>query len=617
MQIDLNHCFNSVVPVGSLCEGVPVEAQQVYQLKLQAARAQLKALDSKGATLATLRTVAFLLLGVVTLLVVFEKLPKWALFGSALSFAVYVALAVVHARVISEEEKTKVRQNLAERGLLRLQEKWHDFVSLGTIPEGHLYAADLDVLGHGSLFQRIDETGTKAGERQLIDWLLNPSLNAASVLDRQIGIKELAHKFDFRQALITETKMAQHEKAEPKKFIEWAEGESKLGSIKWAFPLAHVLPLITLTLGILALFDVMSGLPALIGLLIQIAIVFGTRVQLNELWNNLRLGDQTMLRFEDTFRAIDAEPFESTLLKSLRSGLAGDTTVSTRLSQFTRILGFAELKNSGQMHGPINALLLWDILVLFRLDSWRKNHGKTVRKWFDALAKLEALSCFATYAFERPNDVFPKVIDGDFHLEATELGHPLIQNPVRNDLHLQRFGSALIITGSNMSGKTTYMRATGLNTVMALCGLPVCAKSMTLSVQYVMTSMRLKDSLERGVSYFYAEVQRMKSLLDMAQQNKNKCLFLLDELFMGTNTAERQVASLRLVELLLERGASGCVTTHDLSICELSKTNNSVKNVHFRDHVADGNMTFDYTLRDGIVTTTNALNVLRMNGIPI
>ena len=175
-----------------------------------------------------------------------------------------------------------------------------------------------------------------------------------------------------------------------------------------------------------------------------------------------------------------------------------------------------------------------------------------------------------------------------------------------------------MITGSNMSGKTTLMRATGLNTVMALAGLPVCASSMKVSRVQVLTSMRVHDSLERGVSYFYAEVQRIKTVLDTAKLHRDRCLFFLDELFMGTNAKERQIASRQLLLMLLDLGAAGAVTTHDLSICELAKERpETIRNVHFRDEVKEGEMTFDYKLREGVVQTTNALEVLRRAGVEI
>jgi len=325
------------------------------------------------------------------------------------------------------------------------------------------------------------------------------------------------------------------------------------------------------------------------------------------------------VRFEGTFRAIDAHPFEHPMLKALQAGLAPEgKKVSERLERVAKLLGLFELKLSGNMHPIINALTLWDAHVSFRVERWRVSDGKGVRGWFDALATLEALSSFAGYAYEHPDAVFPEVVDGPARFEAKDLGHPLLENPVLNDVSLPSPGHALVITGSNMSGKTTLMRAMGLNTVMALAGLPVCAKSLKVSRLTVMTSMRLADSLERGVSYFYAEVQRIRSLLTTAGEKKDACLFLLDELFMGTNTRERQIASRQLLLKLLDTGAIGAVTTHDLTLCELSKERpEQVKNVHFRDQITDGEMTFDYRLRDGVVETSNALEVLRRAGVAL
>jgi DNA mismatch repair ATPase MutS len=236
----------------------------------------------------------------------------------------------------------------------------------------------------------------------------------------------------------------------------------------------------------------------------------------------------------------------------------------------------------------------------------------------EEIDELEALSAFAGYAFECPDDVFPEVTDQGFSVKATGLAHPLLERPVRNDLGLSGPGQALVITGSNMSGKTTLMRTLGLNAVMALAGLPVRATSFSIARAQVLTSMRVKDSLERGVSYFYAEVQRIKLVLDTARANRDACLFLLDELFMGTNAKERTLASKYLLRELLSLGASGAVTTHDLALCELEhEVPGQVLNVHFRDVVVEGEMTFDYTLRPGIVQTTNALEVLRRAGVMV
>jgi hypothetical protein len=597
-------------------------AQQAYEAGVSAAQARLGWLDRRGATLANLRTLAFLAMLALLGLVIFERLPREGLMGALACFALYVALAVVHARVIREEEHRRVQLALNQRGLQRLAGQWRSFPETGAalLPEGHLYAGDLDLLGPASLFQRLDETGTRAGERQLAQWLLEPAGSAEAVKARQLALQELAPKLAFRQALVTETRIAGQDKADPSRFIDWCEASSALDAIRWAWPVAHLLPALTLVLGLLSMAHVLTNVPVALGVLAQVVVVLLTRKPLGRLWEALLMGDRGFVRFSETFAAIDAEPFVAPRLRALQAGLGapGTAKVSTRLSAFTRLLGFAELKHSGQMHPLINALTLWDVHVLFRLDRWRQADGRDVRRWFEALSELEALSSLATLPFEHPELCWPTVTDGEATFEAEGLFHPLLEHPVANDVAMKGPGLAWIITGSNMSGKTTLMRTVGLNTVMALAGLPVCARAATLSRLQVVTSMRVKDSLERGVSYFYAEVRRVKALIDAVQANPKHCLFLLDEIFMGTNTRERQVASRYLLSLLVDLGAVGAVTTHDVSLCELEQTRpGRVVNVHFRDHIEAGQMRFDYRLYPGVVTTSNALEVLRRAGVPV
>ncbi len=595
-------------------------ARAEYETRTRQYRAELDALDRRGGWLANFRTVTFLaFLG-------FGFWGGWTarpmLFLPALAaLAAYVALAIIHAGVIRREDFARVKLTLNERGLKRLDGAWHDFPSTGAgrVPDGHLYGGDLDLTGTGSLFQRLDETSTAAGEAQLIGWLLAPAPDAETISARQASVKELGPLIDFRQSLVAEARIAgKKDKADPTRFLAWAEAPSTLSAIRWAYPLAHVLPVLTITAAFLASNDVISALPAWLGLIAQIAVIHFTRKPIAAMWEALSLGERGFVRFEETFRAIDAQKFVAPRLASLQRGLQDGPPVSERLKRFARLMGFAELKHSGQMHPIINAITLWDLLVLFRIDRWRHEHGSGVRRWFESLAELEALSSFATWHFERPDDVFPAVDDGPVHVEAVGLGHPLLDAPVRNDVTLAGPGAAWIITGSNMSGKTTLMRATGLNTVMALAGLPVCARSMKVSRVQVLTSMRVKDSLERGVSYFYAEVQRIKTVLDTAKLHRDRCLFFLDELFMGTNARERLIASKQLMLMLLDLGAAGAVTTHDLSLTELANERpDTIRNVHFRDEMKHGDMTFDYTLREGVVTTTNALEVLRRAGVDV
>ncbi len=581
----------------------------------------MKLLDAKGFKLANARLFTFLLAAGLAIATVFGKLPGWGFLAAIVSMAIYAVLAVRHAKVIREERTSKTVLLLNERGLQRLAGKWREFPAQGEKyrVDGHLYAGDLDVFGHGSLFQRLDETSTQAGEKLLAGWLSAPAKTAGEVEERQRALKELAPLIDFRQRLVSETRQVVAQKADPSRFIRWVENGSSIASLKWAFALAHILPLVTFGLWVGAELKLLLDWVPYVGLGLQIAIVVVTSPKLAEMYAQLAMGEQGFVQFEHTFEAIDAQGFTDPLLARLKAGLAtGGPPVSQRLKRFERLHGFASLKTAKEVHWIVNALLLWDLHFLFRIERWRSELGTGVRGWFDSLAQLEALSSLATWAYENPAYAWPEVDEGPVHFEAKQLGHPLLDKPVRNDVALEGPGTALVITGSNMSGKTTLMRSMGLNTVIALAGLPVCADALKVSVVQVLTSMRVKDSLERGVSYFYAEVQRIKAVLDVAKANPKRTFFLLDELLMGTNTRERQIASRELMKMLLSTGAAGALTTHDLSLTELQAYPGvRVRNVHFRDEEKNGNMTFDYVLREGVVETTNALEVLRRAGVEI
>lgn len=593
-----------------------------YTERLNSLQRRLEATDRRSAQIANGRTITFLGALGIFVATVFQKLPPAAYAAAGALLLAFIALAVWHARVLAFEDRLKVKVTLNQRGIARLAGTWRGFSSRGEawLKATHLYAADLDILGQGSLFQRLDETGTLKGEERLAGWLLAAAPSAAEVVQRQAAVRELSLKVDFRQELVTEARVAQSKKPDPSKFVAWAEGGSGLDGIRWAWPVAHVLP--PITLGMLFTADLLGiplWIPA-IGLLLQAGVMALTRKPLAQAFERMDQGEEGFARFEATFSAIAEEKFEGALLKSLQAGGAEQSgeTVPDRLRGFSRLWGFASLKKSGQYHALINLLTLWDVHVLFRLERWRKAHAQNARAWFESLYTLEALAALSTFAFENPSFPFPTVKDGDFAFDAAELGHPLLEEPVCNDVKLEGPGRLLIVTGSNMSGKTTLLRAMGINTVLALAGAPVCAKALTVSRLQVATGMRVKDSLERGVSYFYAEAQRMKALFDAAKANPRACLFLLDEVLMGTNARERQIASKGLLELLLGTGASGAIATHDLAVAELAaEPKFGARNVHFSDFEKDGAMSFSYRLSDGVVKSTNALKVLAAAGLPI
>ena len=584
--------------------------EETYRQRSKQFLERVSALDRRSAALANGRLLFFLAAAGLAVAITVQKVAgEWGWPVAGVCFLIFLVLATWHSRVIAHERRARVGAELNQRGLDRLAGKWRAFKARGDeyLSAEHLYTPDLDVFGQGSLFQRLNETATRAGERLLASWLSAPADSAEEIVSRQAAARELAGLTDFRQALLSEARVASEARADPSRFIAWVEGPALLRGVRWARPLAFVLPPVTLTLGLLANYDLLPPIYAGVSFFVQLGIAAATWAACGRFYSALTDGEGGFVRYEQTFAAVSAQQFSDPRLTALRQKAGA----ADKLARFGRNFAFAELRSSGQYHAVINVLLLWDLHWLFRLEAWRVREGKDVRTWFEALAELEALAAVGTWAAERPGDAFPEVVAEDAVFEAQALGHPLLDRPVVNDVTLSR--QVWVITGSNMSGKTTLLRAVGLNTVMALAGMPVCARSLRLSRLHALTSMRVKDSLERGVSYFYAEVQRIKAVLDAAKQQKGRALFLLDELLMGTNTKERQIASRRLIEIRRDAGAIGGVTTHDLVLTETA----GVKNVHFRDDVKDGQMSFDYRLREGVVETTNALRLLEAAGVPL
>lgn len=591
--------------------------REAYEGRIAQDALALARLDRSGAGLANGRAATFLLAVALALLAWFGKVPPAGYLLSLVALAGYGFLALRHQRVLDAEARAKLRLELSRRGLDRLGEGWHAFPETGErfLSPEHLNAPDLDLFGHGSLFQLINTTATRRGEQTLAQWLTTP-VPVETVHARQQAVRELSQRTDFRHALVVEARLTSEQKADPGVFIAWAEHAPSLAPVAWARPLGWLLPLATAALFALGAAGLVPGALGWAGLGLQLGVVVLTRKTLGAYYAHLSAGEIGFARFEQVFAQIDGQTFEAPLLQALQGG--GTAGAFGPLLRFARSFSYAELRQQAQVHAVVNLLTLWDLHTLFALERWRRAHGAQVRGWFDALAQLEALCCLATLAHDRPALCYPQLSTGEPHLVATGVGHPLLARPVLNDVSLPVRSSAYLVTGSNMSGKTTLLRALGINCVLALAGGPVCAERFELTSLQVLTSMRVKDSLERGVSYFYAEVQRLKALLDAAQAAQGHALFLLDEILLGTNTRERQIASREVIKLLLGTGAIGAVSTHDLSLASLEvETGGRVKNVHFRDHLQGEEMTFDYRLREGVVETTNALRVLRLAGVPL
>jgi len=618
-----------------------------YAARLAELRSTADGLNARSSRISGLRGVTFLAAAGLAIAVWAGALPGalgWAAGAAGVAFLV---LVFTHAILISRESSVLQRISLVERAMDRLAGKPPPAgAPVRPAPPDHPYAKDLDIFGKASLFELLDTTQTEPGETTLASWLAAPSRPAA-VNERQEAVRELATLHAFREDLAALGLRAETRGRAVDPLVAWAEappvlegpldtsgGEAKGPQKKTLVVLAGVFVGIT---AILFLASQILG-PERLGmahrawmgsLLIQLGILFLLRPSTEPLLATAASRQAPFGRYRALFARIEAEPLKAPRLAALAADIRGKggSDASAAMRSLEAIIGYAEIRHNGIIHFIVNTAVLWDVWCALALDRWRAREGRRVRSWFAALGEIEAIASLGTYTFERPDHAFPEISAEAPRFEAEGLGHPLIPRAKRvsNDVELKAIpegsgipkGMALLITGSNMSGKSTLLRSMGVAAVMAQAGAPVCAARLRMSPLAVRTSMRIDDSLERGISHFYAELERLRSIVDTANTTE-EVLFLLDEILHGTNSRERHIGAKAVVLHLIGRGAIGAVSSHDLALADLaSESRGRIRNVHFEEIIREGRMAFDYKLKPGVVTTTNALRLMRLVGLDV
>ena len=592
---------------------------------------------SRSRSVSNLRGLAFVVALTAGLYGVFskERAPAAGPLAAVAALS-FVALIVAHGRILGREQDARRWARVNRDAQARVTGKWRTLPLDGArfLDERHPYTADLDVFGPGSLFQRISVARTHYGQRALAAYLSEPS-DLAVASARQHAARTLAPELDLRQRLeasavaVTESADTQGiarrrapsgEPLDPEPFLQWAEAEPRLSIRRALVITAWALPPILFSL--IAVAQLKGWSPAVWApvLVVQIFVAFSVRAETGRVFFAVSATQGAFVRYGPMLEVIERAELASPLIQSLRERLSeGGAPPSAAMLRFQRLLGWFELRHNGLVHPFVDAFLLWDLHCVLALEKWQRVHGRRARRWFEALGEFEALSSLAGLAHDEPEFSWPDLVDGPAVFIASELAHPLIDRDrrVANDVALAEPGRGLLVTGSNMSGKSTLLRSMGLAAVLALAGGPVCAVALRLAFCRVRTSIRVRDSLEQGVSHFYAEVRKLKTALESAEAGE-AVLFLLDEILHGTNSRERQVGARWLLRRLLECGAIGAVTTHDLELCRLEgPLMERVVQCHFQENVEDGRMTFDYKLRQGPVSGGNALRIMRMLGMGV
>ncbi len=593
--------------------------QSEYEQRLESRASNVRALTKRSDQFSSLRGIAFL--AAVAILLASTAWGLFSLHWIWIPILAFVLLVILQARCVRRLKQARQSEAYYRTSLDRLNDQWIDVRPAGEeyYDPQHMYAGDLDLLGRGSLFQLICSARTKLGEETLARWLLTPA-SASEIKQRQQAVEELRHELDFREELeLLEAET--HSDIEQTHLSEWVQQPlTKIPApLKWA----------SMITGVFAALSVISWLlsytgiaPICVAIIIQVCLLFFIGPRIRELLNQTDEVRNGLSVLSDVLFLIEQRQFETPHLKTIVSALKTDgIPPSQNIARLRRQIQGLNNCFRNQFSAPIAVLLGIPFHYVYAIQRWIVDVGPQCPEWLCAVGEFEALCSLAGYAYEHPEDPFPEVVETEAgpRLEGTDLGHPLIplDQVVRNDVTLNSDNRLLMISGSNMSGKSTLMRTVGTNFVLALAGAPVRATRLTVSPMQAGTAMRVQDSLQQGASLFYQSVARLSAVVHLADAPM-PVLFLLDEILQGTNSHDRRIGAQSVIESLIERGSIGIVTTHDLALTEITaQFGDQAKNVHFEDQLVDGKMTFNYRMQPGIVEHSNALELMKMMGIEL
>jgi hypothetical protein len=543
------------------------------------------------------RTRAFFIYGVIGYTVID---PTAAFLLVPLAAMVVPAIFVQHWLA-----RTLYRERLAvafyRRATLRMENRWIGLGDSGAryLTADHLFADDLDLFGRGSLFQFLCAARTSIGKDTLASWLLH-SGTLAEICERQAAVQELSERLDVRERLAVLE--LDHSAFRAESLSKW---DHAVDPPRKSMPLFARLGVVAVA--VLAWNFGFGFWLAAVVLLSETGLYFLQRKRLQSISALAGEAWKAHVALSVARRSLRPVSFDSQRLKQIRSTIDAQTTGSSLLDACCGFL----------VQRPL--LLLLAEQVTPHVDRWRQAIAAQSRQGLTAWGELEALASLAQYRFEQPDNSFPEVVSAPLSYEAEQIGHPLIpaSRRVANDVLLNDNRRLLLISGSNMSGKSTLLRTVGINAVLALCGAPVCARRMRLTTSSIGTAMRFRDSLEQQTSHFYAVIERLRRITELPTDER-PLLFLIDEILQGTNSKDRVAGAEAVVRTLIERGGLGLVTTHDLELTRIVDSyGERAANVHFVDQLVDGKLSFDYIMRPGVVQTSNAIDLMRQMGLNV
>lgn len=575
------------------------------------------ALNRKYNTIAAIRITLFIV--AIILIVVFANIREGVGIGITL-----ITFPVIFGLIVRRHNKIAERRDLARfSSLVNHQEIDRLENRMTALDQGnefkdrmHPYLHDLDIFGHNSIYQLISRSVTPSGRALIAEWLSKPS-QKTEIIQRQEAVEEIKPMLDWRQSF--QASGMQHAKEEDNfhTLLQWINEPNRVLDKVLYKVLAYILPVITIAL---ILSNIYAGLS--IYFTVSILVINGFILKrfagyVENITEKTFKSLKTLLAYGRMIRIIETANFKTERMKFLQSVFVhADHNASDSILKLQKILDYLQAR-SNMFYLFFNFVLLFDLHLVFKAEKWKKKQKADVNQWFDHIGEFEAINSLAGFAYANPEYAMPNISETDYVLETEEMGHPLIPKAERvsNTISMRGKGTINIITGSNMSGKSTFLRTVGVNIAIALAGGPVCAKALAVSRLQVFTSMRTEDNLEEHVSSFYAELRRIRMLLDMLEEGKVPVLYMLDEILKGTNSKDRHAGAAALIRQISDTNSMGFVSTHDLELGQLTDELSNLKNYSFNSIVEGDEIIFNYTLEEGICHSFNASKLMEKIGI--
>lgn len=533
-----------------------------------------------------------------------------------ISVGIFIVVAYYHNKRIQEKREYEIYININRNGINRImgtfkerEDKGEEFLS-----DEHPFASDLDIFGRNSLFQMINSTKTKFGRAKLSQMLnLNAIPSREEILKKQEAINELGKKVEWRQRLEVKSTIKKSGTKDINELLEWANGKSEIK------PLFKIVPYLFIAITMISIvLVVLKVLPISYVILVFMINYLVVKILTKDLVQIIKLFDKHKKDIEaytNLLILIENENFDSVLLKELKNKMnsSGKSCVE-EMKALKKLVDWLGDSSSNAYYLLLNVTVLSDTFILRNLEEWRRLNGHKLEAWLNVMGEFEALSSISNLSFDFDEWSYPTISNLDV-VEGINIGHPMLgERAVVNSFTLNHDSKVALITGSNMSGKSTFLRTIGLNLLLSYIGAPTCSNGFTCGVFSIYTCMRTKDNLEESISSFYAEILRIKILIEAAK-NGEKVFFLLDEIFKGTNSKDRHEGAQVLINQLVNNNAMGLVSTHDLELCDLEKTKKWIKNYNFQEYYEKNNIKFDYKLREGRSKTQNAVHLMKLAGI--